>query len=73
MIMFNGEQGQRSEGDGKVEVKSPEDDRFVIVCEQDGVETHVVMSRFNAWRAFGMLALMLGIKLSANLGKKIVL
>lgn len=48
-----------------------DDEVITITCTHDGQETHVVMSEFNAWRVFGTLALILGIKLSSKIAKGI--
>jgi len=66
-------QPAREKSDGGISVTKMEGGRLRISCDTDGVTTSVVLGAFNAWRAFGMLAMMLEIKLPAKLGKSIKL
>ena len=65
--------------DGPVSVARDGDDR-VIITVTPGVMDHgdlgsstqsITLSRYNAWRIFGMLAVILGIPLPSKLGKLI--
>ncbi len=62
---------ERSAGDGKIDVTRIEDGTLVLRCEQDGEWQSVRLSKYNAWRAFGLLALMLKIKLPDALARAI--
>jgi len=62
---------ERNEGDGEIKVFKSSDGKLVLLCVQDGEETSVRMSAHNAWRAFGLLALMLEIPLPDNVGNAI--
>ena len=70
----DGGQPPRGPEDGAVNLKRERNaPRLVLEVEQDGKSTRVVMSEHNAWRAFGLLAVVLGIKLPAKLAKGIKL
>jgi hypothetical protein len=47
------------------------DPLLLLSCTQDGEAMAVRMSEYNAWRAFGLLALMLKIKLPDSLAEEI--
>lgn len=44
---------------------------LALAVVTDGTEQRITMSEHNAWRAFGMLAVMLGIPLPKDIGKAI--
>lgn len=67
------EQPPRSEESGEVAVFKLEEGQVCIRCVEHGAATCVVMSPFNAWRAFALLALLLGIPLPTKFTKKIKL
>lgn len=72
-MMFNGrEQPERSDDDGPVEIQRVTEG-LVISCTQEGETTRLHVSEYNAWRVFGMLALMLGVELPKKLAKSIKL
>jgi hypothetical protein len=64
---------ERQPGDGTASVQAPTDGVIAISVTTDGEAQAITMSRYNAWRVFGMLALMLGLPLSAKVGKAIKL
>lgn len=64
-------QAKRLPGDGPVSVYRVNDERLKISSTTDGVEESITLSDYNASRVFGILALMLGIKLSNKLLKAI--
>lgn len=64
---------ERQEGDGECGVSSPEVGVITITATQNGKTTTVVMSEYNAWRAFGMLSVLLGIPLPKKIAKAITL
>lgn len=71
-------QPPRQEGDGvvrveRIEVAGREVDDILICAENTSREGSVRMSEYNAWRVFGMLALMLSIPLPPRVGKAIQL
>jgi hypothetical protein len=66
-------QPKRAPSDGAIAVRRLPDGRIVISVVTNGIEGGVFMGEFNAWRVFGALALILGIKLSKKLGKSIYL
>lgn len=67
-------QAARLDTDGMVHVTRLESEgKLMLSVVDDGTEHTVVMSEFNAARAFGMLALMLGISLPKATGKAIKL
>jgi hypothetical protein len=59
--------------DGAVTVEQAGDDRILVSVETAGVSTMLTMSPYNAWRVFGMLAVVLGISLPTRLRKAIKL
>jgi hypothetical protein len=61
----------RVSGDGAISVRRPEPGRLLISVIDDGNECNVDVSDHNAWRLFGMLAFMLGIKLPDSIAKAI--
>lgn len=62
---------ERSKRDGAIALNRTEDDFLLLSCTQDGESMAVRMSEYNAWRAFGLLALMLKIKLPDALAEEI--
>ncbi len=58
--------------DGAVGIRRVEG-HLVLACVTAGTEYGVPMSPHNAWRAFGLLALMLDIRLPRRIGKLIEL
>ena len=64
---------KRRPTDGPVSVSRPTDGVIQISCTNAGDISAVAMSEYNAWRAFGMLALMLEIPLPPSIGKAIKL
>lgn len=48
-------------------------DNLVLSCTTNGSETSVVLGPHNAWRAFGLLALMLDLPLLKRVARAIVL
>lgn len=64
------QQPARSPVDGPIAVRRI-GDVIIIEAKQGGIETRVEMSEYNAWRAFGCLALMLEIPLSPQVAKAI--
>jgi hypothetical protein len=61
----------RSERDGQIALERTGDELLLLSCTQDGEAMAVRMSEYNAWRAFGLLALMLKIKLPDSLAEEI--
>lgn len=59
----------RLAGDGPVSIERTDDDRIVLGCDGSTIS----VSEFNAWRLFGMMALMLEIPLPSKVGKAIKL
>lgn len=68
-----GKQPPRSESDGPVGIRVLAGTRLCITATQDGRETELVVSAHNAWRVFGLLTFVLGVKLPAKLMKEILL
>ena len=66
-------QAPRSDTDGPVSVKRPDDGFVVVEVTSAGKVESILMSEYNASRVFGMLAVMLGIPLSRDVGKAIKL
>jgi hypothetical protein len=66
-MLDNGKQPERSEHDGAVRVERNLKDEIIISVTHKGAEQTLVMGEFNAWRIFGMLAFLLGAKLSKAL------
>lgn len=64
---------ERNESDGPIAVERPSEGKIAIRVSNSGEMSSVVMSEYNAWRAFGMLSVMLGIPLSPAAGKAIKL
>jgi hypothetical protein len=64
---------KRSEDDGPISLCKTGPDAFELVVGQGGKSSSVKMSRFNAWRAFGLLAIQLGIRLPREISEKIEL
>ena len=62
---------ERKPSDGPMGVSSPSEDEITITAMTNGEMQAVTMSKFNAWRTLGCLALMLGIPLSKDVGKAI--
>lgn len=62
---------ERTERDGKIEVSRVNDDMLLLACTQDGEARAVQMSEYNAWRAFGLLALFLKIPLPDEIATEI--
>jgi hypothetical protein len=60
----------RAESDGRIECNR-EGEHLLLSCTQDGATTSVRMSDYNAWRAFGLLAIMLKIPLPDAVSKEI--
>ena len=63
----------RAPEDGAVRVASPRADVFTIYVCDHGEDQEIRMSRYNAYRVFGCLAMMLGFQLPASIGKRIKL
>lgn len=66
-------QPPRCPGDGDVRLHRGDGDSFFFTVTQDGAEQTLWLSGFNAWRLFGMLAIMLGVPLPKKIGKAIKL
>lgn len=66
-------QPERSVGDGEVWVRrhGVGNAYISIHAESNGNCSEATMGEYNAWRAFGMLATILGIKLPKNIAKQI--
>lgn len=67
--MFDGKQPERSASDGPVSVTRPAANKIAICATTDGQGGELVMSEYNAWRVFAMLAVILGIPLPAKARK----
>lgn len=65
-------QPDRRPNDGEVAI-SREGDNFVLTCRTGDHTYRLVAGPFNAWRLFGLLALMLEVKLPSAIGKRIKL
>lgn len=63
----------RQPSDGPIAVNRPGPEQIAIDVTNAGETARIVMSEFNAWRLFGMLALMLEIPLPSTIGKAIKL
>lgn len=59
--------------DGAVEVLAIDDDEILIAVTTNGDRQHMRIGRFNAWRVFGTLSVILGIPLPPATGKAIKL
>lgn len=70
--MSDGKQPPRAETDGAVRVWWDGDD-LCVSCETDGKGQMVKMGEFNAWRIFGMMAVLLKVTLSKKVSKGIKL
>lgn len=66
-------QPDRATNDGPMRVERPREGVIVVAVTTDDVEQIITMSEFNAWRVFGCLAFMLGIKLPSKIQKAIQL
>lgn len=66
------DQPDRSTSDGAVECHRV-GDLLVVTAVQNGHETRLTLSEYNAWRVFAILAVMLGIALPKKLMKCIKL
>jgi hypothetical protein len=66
------EMPERLETDGLIEVRR-EGWGFVVTVVNSGEASSIKLSPFNAWRAFGLLAFMLGIPLPKSTAKAIKL
>ena len=64
-------QPPRASTDGPIDVYLDDEDRLVLTCKTDGETSSVVMGKYNAWRAVGLLAVMLRIPLPAKLSEGI--
>lgn len=67
---------KRTERDGPIaitRVGSGESELLELSCTQDGEMSAVRMSEYNAWRAFGLLAFFLKIRLPDEIADKIKL
>jgi hypothetical protein len=62
----------RDEFDGPISVRRI-GEILIIQATQGALTTHVEMSEYNAWRAFGCLALLLGVPLPPHIAKAIKL
>lgn len=62
---------ERLPGDGPISVDRLDDESIRVEVMTNGETRSIVMSPYNAWRAFWMLSLFLGIKLPSKLGKMI--
>lgn len=67
------EQPPRRLGDGPVEIATATPGVLSIGVTTNDARQYILVSEYNAWRVFGMLALMLGIKLPAKLMRQIQL
>lgn len=65
------EQPPREPIDGEVNVRWLGDNRFSVTVGHEGQSQFMVMSGYNAWRLFGALSFMLGVKLASKVAKKI--
>lgn len=63
-------QPQRSEQDGAVALERRDDGVYVLRATHDGVELHIMLGEYNAYRALGMLAMLLGANAGVNLLSK---
>lgn len=66
-------QAPRLPTDGEVALTRVEDDKFALRVTDGGIERAVLMSQFNASRAFVFLAMFLGIKLPNGITREIKL
>jgi hypothetical protein len=69
----DGKQPLRGPGDGPVDVCRAPKDHIAISVTTNGEQQGIVMSEYNAWRVFGLLALLLGVRLSDKVSKAIKL
>jgi hypothetical protein len=67
------EQPERSDRDGEVSVHRLPNGDIMIAVVTDNERASVVLTDYNGWRIFGLLAFMLGIGLPTKLAKKIKL
>lgn len=68
-------QPERTDDDGPISVDRwiHDDEMLVIKIRTKGEDQHMVVGMYNAWRLFGLLAVMLGITLPKKLMKAIKL
>jgi hypothetical protein len=66
-------QPPRQPCDGAVSVNLSPDDEVIVNVTPNGNEQAIVMSEYNAWRVFGMLALVLGVSLPRKIANSIKL
>lgn len=71
MIGEKFKQAPRLSTDGAVSVSRTRDDHIQMACETAGVTASLIASEHNASRLLGMLALMLGVKISKADAKEI--
>ena len=71
--MTDATQPARLPEDGEASVHRVNPDHICIAADLNGETQRVYVSNYNAWRLFGMLAFMLGIKLPAKLLREIKL
>lgn len=62
---------ERKPSDGPMGVSRPGPEQITITATTDGEMQSITMSDYNAWRTLGVLAMMLGIPLSKEVGKAI--
>lgn len=63
-------QPKREPGDGPVAVNRF-GGKILVSNTVDGVSSTVELSEYNAWRVFGMLAVILGVQLPKNIAQAI--
>lgn len=73
MMQEESEQPPRQPTDGPVSAEVVGEGRYRLCVTTDGVRQTIVMSGHNAWRAFGLLAMILRITLPGKLRKEIKL
>ena len=66
-------QPERSDRDGEVSVRRLPNGDMTIAVVTDNERAFLVLTDYNGWRIFGLLAFMLGIDLPVKLAKKIKL
>ena len=67
------EQPERSDRDGEVSVRRLPNGDITVSVVTDNERAFLVLTDYNGWRIFGLLAFMLGIDLPVKLAKKIKL
>jgi hypothetical protein len=70
MGMSEIQQPPREPCDGQVSVNRHKDELCISVTH-NGQDQGLVMSEYNAWRVFGMLAMLLGVSLPKKIAKAI--